>query len=203
MRTHIQELDIYDFDKTIVPFDSGSLFCIYAMIHYPKAIRNLPRMLISVLKYMKHKNLTVMKSGVFCFIRDIPVEKAVKNFWNKYDKYIFDWAKKANRERYSVIISASPQFIIDEVAKRIEIDDYFCTQHDSDGKIIGNNCHDKEKVRIFKEYYADSTVISVYSDSIENDKYIFSLGKNCFHTVKGKILPFKFEDKYKNDKISL
>lgn len=199
MHTHIDELDIYDFDKTMVPFDSGSLFCVYAMLHYPKAIRNLPRMLISVLKYLKHKNLTEMKSEIFCFIRDIPVEKAAKKFWDKYEKYIFDWAKKENRERYSVLISASPQFLIREVAGRIEIDDCFCTQHDSDGKIIGINCHDRENVRLFKEKYEGSTVINVYSDSIENDKYIFSLGQNCFYTVKGKRIPFKYSDKYKNE----
>lgn len=29
------ELDIYDFDKTLVPFDSGSLFIGYCLLHYP------------------------------------------------------------------------------------------------------------------------------------------------------------------------
>ena len=201
MCNQIEELDIYDFDKTMVPFDCGSLFCLYVMLHYPKAIRNLPRMLISCFKYLIHRNLTVMKSEIFCFIRDIPIERAAENFWNKYDKYVYDWAKKDNRERYSVIISASPDFLIKEVAKRIDIDDYFCTKHDTDGKIIGSNCHDKEKVRIFKEKYDGVNVINVYSDSIENDKYIFSLGKNCFNTVNGKKIPFNYEDKYKNDKI--
>lgn len=201
MNIHIKELDIYDFDKTMIPFDCGSLFCLYAMLHYPKAIRNIPRMFVSALKYLKHKNLTVMKSDIFCFIKDIPVEKTVKDFWDKYDKYIFDWAQKENRERYSVIISASPDFLIREIAKRIQIDDYFCTRHDSAGKIIGNNCHDREKVRVFKEKYDGSDVISVYSDSIENDKYIFSLGKNCFHTVNGKKIHFNYSDMYKNDKI--
>ncbi|MBQ8209647.1 MAG: haloacid dehalogenase-like hydrolase [Clostridia bacterium] len=201
MNSHISELDIYDFDKTIVPFDSGSLFCVYAMLHYPKAIRNLPRMFFAAVKYLKHNDLTAMKSDIFCFIRDIPVEKAAKKFWDKYEKYIYPWAKKENRERYSVMISASPEFLIREVAGRIEIDDYFCTQHDADGKIIGINCHDREKVRLFKEKYDGTQVVSVYSDSIENDKYIFSLAKNCYHTVKGKKIPFRYEDKYKNDKI--
>lgn len=201
MNDNVTELDIYDFDKTIVPFDSGSLFCVFAMLRYPKAIRNLPRMFAAVLRYMKHKDLIKMKSGVFCFIKDIPVEKAVNKFWDKYEKYVFAWAKKENREHYSVIISASPDFLLNEIAKRIEIDDYFCTKHSSDGTIIGNNCHDKEKVRVFKEKYDGVRVVNVFSDSIENDKFIFSLGENCFNTVKGKKIPFKYTDKYKNDKI--
>ena len=35
-------IDIYDFDKTIVPFDSGSLFCGYCLLHYPYLILFLP-----------------------------------------------------------------------------------------------------------------------------------------------------------------
>ena len=31
----MKEIDIYDFDKTIVPFDSGSLFWGYSILHYP------------------------------------------------------------------------------------------------------------------------------------------------------------------------
>ena len=29
------QVDIYDFDKTLVPFDSGSLFIGYCALHYP------------------------------------------------------------------------------------------------------------------------------------------------------------------------
>ena len=30
------DIDIYDFDKTIVPFDSGSLFVAYCMVHFAR-----------------------------------------------------------------------------------------------------------------------------------------------------------------------
>ena len=38
----MKQIDIYDFDKTIVPFDSGSLFWGYSMLHYPCIILFLP-----------------------------------------------------------------------------------------------------------------------------------------------------------------
>lgn len=199
INTDINELDIYDFDKTMVPFDSGSAFCAYAMLHYPKAIKHLPRMVCAAFKYLKNEDLTAMKSVMFGFVRDIPLEKSVKSFWDKFDKYIFDWAKRENRERYSVLISAGPDFLIKEIAERIDIDDFISTSHNPDGTIIGRNCHDKEKVRLFREKYPHADVISVYSDSLDNDKYIFSLGKNCYHTVKGKRIPFDFKEMYKNE----
>lgn len=31
----MQEIDIYDFDRTLVPFDTGTKFAFYCCIHYP------------------------------------------------------------------------------------------------------------------------------------------------------------------------
>ena len=42
----------------------------------------------------------------------------------------------------------------------------------------------------------DIEIIDVYSDSIKHDKPIFSLGKNCYHIVKGKKVPFEFKNIY-------
>ena len=199
----VRELDIYDFDKTMIPFDSGSRFCIFCFLHYPKSMLYIPVIIVAALKYLFHHDLTVMKSSVFSFIQAIPAREAVKKFWDKNDKYVFDWAKKDNRERYSLMISASPDFLIDEIAKRVSIDDYICTVHDENGSIVGKNCHDREKVRLFREKYGNPRVINVYSDSLPNDKFIFSLGENCFHIVKGKRIPFKFDEMYKEDSASL
>lgn len=194
---NVKELDIYDFDKTMIPFDSGSRFCLYCFLHYPKTILYIPIVIAAVFKFVFNRDLTVMKSSVFKFIKAIPVREAVKKFWDRNEKYVFDWAKRENRERYSLMISAGPDFLIDEIAKRVDIDDYICTIHDETGAIVGKNCHDYEKVRLFNEKYTDVQVINVYSDSLENDKFIFSLGKNCFHAVNGKRIPFKYEEMYK------
>ena len=42
----------------------------------------------------------------------------------------------------------------------------------------------------------DIKIIDVYSDSLNHDKPIFSLGENCYHIVKGNKIPFKFKDIY-------
>ena len=191
------KVDIYDFDKTMIPFDSGSLFWAYCLLHYPWIIICGPYQLIAAILMLTGVwDLTKVKGPFFSFIRLIPLEKAVKKFWDKYESKVFDWAKPANRERSGVVISASPDFLITEIANRVGFDDLICTQHDKHGNVIGKNCHDTEKVRLFRKKYPDAQVVNVYSDSIENDKFIFSLGENCYHTINGKKIHFNFEEKY-------
>ena len=199
---NVRELDIYDFDKTMIPFDSGSKFCIFCFLHYPKTMLYIPLIVIAAFRYLFNRDLTSMKSDVFRFIKVIPVREAAKKFWDKNEKYVFDWAKKEKRERYSVMISASPDFLLEEIAKRVEIDDYICTVHDKNGVIVGKNCHDREKVRLFREKYGNPRVVNVYSDSLPNDKFIFSLGENCFHIVKGERIPFRYEEMYNEESAS-
>ena len=191
------KLDIYDFDKTMVPFDTGALFWLYCLLHYPWIIIVGPYQLIAgILMFLKVADLTTVKGPFFSFVRLIPLEKAVKKFWDKYEDKVFDWARKENRERFSVVISAGPDFLMNEAKRRIGFDDLICTKHKRNGKIIGKNCHDSEKVRLFREKYPDAHVVNVYSDSIENDKFIFSLGENCYNIVTGERIHFDFEEKY-------
>lgn len=193
------EIDIYDFDRTLIPFDSGSLFWLYCVVHYPWVLLCLPRQLAALALYgVDVYDLTKMKSPFFSFVRMIPKEKAVKDFWDKHEKYVYDWARRDKRARYSVLISASPDFLVQEIANRIDMDDWISTAHDGKGRIVGKNCHDMEKVKLFREKYPDATVVNVFSDSIKNDKFIFSLAKNCYHAVKGKKIPFSFDAMYQN-----
>lgn len=75
----MKEIDIYDFDKTIVPFDSGSLFWGYCMLRYPWIILLLPLWaVLAILMIVKVINFTTFKKLFFCFVAFIPLESAVK-----------------------------------------------------------------------------------------------------------------------------
>lgn len=193
------EADIYDFDKTIVPFDSGTLFIFYCMRRYPGLIfRTAPSIFYGFMRYTTvDKSMTRLKAYAFDFISRIPLEEAVHDFWDKYEKDVFFWARPERRERYSVIITASPDFLIKEIASRLRFDDVISTKHDrKTGEVVGRNVHDREKVRLFREKYPDTKVVNVYSDSIDHDKYIFTLARRCYHIENGKRVPFDFERKY-------
>lgn len=194
------EIDIYDFDKTIVPFDSGSLFAAYCMLRYPWCLITLPVIAVALVLMLLHLiSFTQFKKTCFMFVPLVPLDKAVKRFWDKHEGQVHSWFK--DRKRFSVVISASPDFLLEEISKRVGFDKLICTRHNrKTGAIIGENCRNEEKVkRLFQEYNEkDIKVIDVYSDSLRHDKPIFSLGKNCYQIVNGNIVPFKFEEVYKN-----
>ncbi|MDE6124837.1 MAG: haloacid dehalogenase-like hydrolase, partial [Eubacterium sp.] len=96
------------------------------------------------------------------------------------------------------VICASPDFLLEEIAKRLSFDYLICTRHSrKSGVIIGENCRDAEKVRRLYEEFSDIQVIDVYSDSIKHDKPIFSLASGqCYQVVDSELVPFNFKEKY-------
>ena len=195
------EIDIYDFDKTLVPFDSGSLFIGYCVLHYPWIIILIPAILIALLlTVFKIISFTSFKKMCFLFTPMIPLEKAVKKFWDRHEKQLFPWFFE--RKRTAVVISASPDFLLDEIAKRAGFDYLICTRHsEKTGAIVGENCRGEEKVRrLYEEFDRDSIkVMDVYSDSYRHDRYIFSLAtESCYHIEGGRRVKFSFAEKYKD-----
>lgn len=194
------EVDIYDFDKTLVPMDSGSTFAVFCFLHYPHLLLLIPYYLIlAILFGLRIIRLDKFKKHIFFFIRFINVDKAVCRFWNKYEKTVYDWFKTTKSERPAVVISASPDFLLNEIKERLDIPYLICTKHNKKtGTLLNKNCRNNEKVRRFNEIFdKDTKVIRVFSDSLKNDQPIFSLGKKCFHVHKnGSLKEFSYKDMY-------
>ncbi|MBE6719031.1 MAG: hypothetical protein E7571_00035 [Ruminococcaceae bacterium] len=193
------EIDIYDFDKTIVPFDSGSLFVGYCLLHYPWCILWMPVVVVGlVLMLLRVITFTQFKRICFMFLPLIPKKRAVKGFWNRHEKQVHPWFK--SRQRYSVVISASPDFLLGEIQQRLGFEKLICTRHNPvTGAIVGENCRGEEKVRRLHEELdkKDIRVVDVYSDSLKFDKHIFALATGkCYHIVKSKKVEFVYSDKF-------
>lgn len=194
----MKEIDVYDFDKTIVPFDSGSLFCAYCVLHYPWIILLLPVEAVgALLMLLRIISFTSFKRLCFIFVPFVPLDRAVKGFWDRHEKQVHEWFY--TRKRHAVVISASPDFLLEEIHRRLGFEELICTRHNrKTGVIIGENCRDGEKVRRLYELYDRESikVIDVYSDSLKHDRPIFSLGENCYHIVKGERVPFDYNEIY-------
>lgn len=195
-----KEFDLYDFDHTLVPFDSGTRFVIYCFAHYPWCLITLPVVAAGgILTAIGAISFTKFKQSCFSFVPLIPLERAVCGFWNKYAPRAYPWFK--DRERDCIVISASPDFLLEEAMKRLGIERLICTRHDAKtGRIIGENCRDEEKVRRLNEDYPDIKVVDVYSDSYTHDRPIFSLatGKTV-HIEKGRRVEFNYNEVYGED----
>ncbi len=198
------KIDIYDFDKTVVPFDSGSAFVLYCILRHPYLVLLTPYYFIDALLLLLHIiKLETFKRHIFCVVRFINLEKNVRKFWDRHEKDVFDWFLPENRERPCAVISASPDFLLEEIQKRLGFDYLICTRHNhKTGTMLGKNCRNIEKLRRFHEYFdsQDVEVVNVYSDSMENDGPIFSLGQNCYHVHTGGVKEkFEYSEYFKTD----
>lgn len=190
------QVDLYDFDKTAVPFDSAMRYWGFCMLHCPWILILLPLQFIwGVMMGLRIISVETCKRWCFCYIVFINNEKIVKKYWDKYERSVYDWFLPSNRPRTSVLISASPDFLIDEIAQRLGVEYCICTRHNpKSGKMIGAVCRKAEKVRRFRDLLPDAEVVDVYSDNPVSDKYIFELGKRCLLARKGELVEFTLDN---------
>lgn len=197
----VTEVDLYDFDKTIVPFDTGTRFTLYCLLHYPWIIITMPVILGAGLLYLLGIiELQKFKNICFCYVAMIPFYHALFGFWKKHQKDIYDWVYERKFDRPFVIVTASPDFLIGEISVRLGAIAMISTHHKiSNGRILSPNCKGKEKVRRYLDRIGDLPidVINVYSDSFKSDQPIFSLATGkCYHIENGKPVSFNYSEKY-------
>ena len=185
------QIDVYDFDKTVVPYDSAMKFWYWCLFHRPWLILILPFQIFwSLLALLRIISVPTYKKGCFLFVSLLNTKKAVKKFWDAHEKDVYDFFKPQNRDsaRPCAIISASPSFLINEIATRLKADYCIASEHDEKtGKLLGKVCRREQKVVRLKEILPDAEVINVYSDSIDHDSFIFALGKNKYLAKRGEL----------------
>lgn len=195
------KVDIYDFDKTAIPYDSALHYWFWSMAHCPWTLILLPFQLFwGFLMVTKILPVPKFKKIAFNFVSMINTEKTVKKYWDKHQNDIYDFFKPENRasDRKTVLISASPDFLIEEIARRMKIDYCIASPHSKkNGHLQGKVCRKDEKVRRLNEILPNIEVENVYSDSLDHDRYIFALGKKCYLATKGNLQEFDYESAIK------
>ena len=161
-------MNVYDFDRTIYRNDSEVDFFFYELRKHPSLLRYLPKQCVGFVKYfLKVIDKTAMKSNFYCYLKGVrDIDGEVSRFWDRYQNNIHSWYSSRHRDD-DVVITASPEFLVSEGCRRLNIPVCLGTPVVKDECYInGINCHDTEKVRRFVEagFSADS-VEEFYSDS--------------------------------------
>lgn len=181
--------NLYDFDKTVSPNDTGPAFWFFCVRKHPKILRYLPFQVISLMRYaFKLGDKSKMKANSFCFLKDIDGEKMAEEYWNENYKKIYSFFLPENRNLPAVVCSASPEFLLKPICERLQVHKMIGTIMDpKTGEITGQNCKNREKaLRIAKELPGYSFYY-VYSDSLKHDSSILALGERAFKATKGNI----------------
>ena len=181
-------MNTYDFDKTIFYPDSSACFYKYCLKNHTAAVlKTLPKTAAKAIKYAAGKIETKeLKEQLFSFLSSIDnIDEVVKAFWEENIGGIGNWYLNQKKDD-DIIISASPYFLLEPVCKKLGIALIATPMDKKTGKILGNNCHDSEKVRRFYEEYPGAHTENFYSDSL-SDSPMAEIADKAFMVTKHKL----------------
>ena len=184
-------MNVYDFDKTIYDGDSTIDFYLYCLRKKPRIILCIFKQLQGViLKKIKKIDTKTMKEYFFVFLSKLDnSEELINSFWITHEKKIKTWYLK-NKKNTDLVISASPNFLIAPICKKLKIRDSIATEMDiKTGKINGENCKGKEKVKRFYQKYPKGKIKEFYSDSY-SDTPLKEISKKSYLVKKDKLYPW-------------
>ncbi len=184
--------DLYDFDGTIYDGDSGVDLVLFAIRKKPIVILYLLKSIKMVVLYLlKLRTKEDVKSKLFSFLQEFPdTDEFVREFWQCHEKKIKQFWKKKKTHRRDIIISASGYFWLKPFADKYNVKDLFGTDiNPKTGEVSGNNCHGKEKVKLFYDKYPNAEIKKMYTDSI-NDLPLIEEAKEGFLVKRNKIYSY-------------
>lgn len=182
-------MNVYDFDKTIYDGDSTVDFYFYSIKRQPNLLRFLPSQAVVFVKYLfKSITKTEAKEQVFKMFSGIKdIDSYITDFWDKNRHKIKDFYNSTHLDT-DVIISASPEFLLEPICKELKINKLLASRVDKKtGKYTGENCYGKEKVKRFYEVYKDEKIDTFYSDSL-SDTPLKEISKNAYIVKKDKLI---------------
>lgn len=176
---------LYDFDHTVYNGDASVDFYLYCLLKQPNLIRFVPQQLWHMALYLLglHERKE-FKELFFVFLRGLSSpEYKVDLFWERNAKKLKDWYMSRDHSN-DVIISASPRFLLEPIAKKIGVERLIATEMNiSDGSISGKNCRGQEKRVQLNKQMPSVVVAEAYSDSL-SDLPILSMARQGY-VVRG------------------
>lgn len=181
------EIYVYDFDGTIYRGDSSVDFFLFTFQRHPfSIIRILPSLMVAFLQYfLKKIKKEQLKEIFFSFLKYIPnTMEHVEKFWQQHLRKIKKWYLEKKDHSKDVIISASPEFLLEIPSREMKIYKLIASKVDShSGHFLSPNCYGKEKVVRLKAECPEMKIKECYSDSA-SDYPILKLAKFAY-MVKG------------------
>lgn len=194
-------MNIYDFDKTIHDGDSTAAFIKYCAKRFPKTYLTLiPTAWAFLLYVIGIYSKTQFKEKMYRFLRFVPdIDSVLEDFWDLSEKNILDYYKAQQKED-DIIISASPEFLLEPICRRLGIKNLIASRVDRfSGKYTGENCWGEEKVVRLKEKYGISHCDEFYSDSY-SDSPLAKIADRAFIVRRNELSPWNEYKETKSEK---
>lgn len=186
-------MNVYDFDKTIYDGDSTVDFYFFSLSRHKKIIKYFPRLFLAYAKFyiFKKGTKTQFKEKMYSFLQYVTYPDDLTDFWDTHENRLKPWYLEQKRAD-DVIISASPQFLLEPICEKLDVYLIASRVDKSTGKTQGENCHSQEKVRRFYEEFPNGKIDCFYSDSY-SDSPLARIAKKAFIVKKNTLSPWNFD----------
>lgn len=186
----MMKVNVYDFDKTILPYDSTAAFFMWCAGEYKGAARAaLPGLFASIPFALGRIDQTRHKELFYRFLRAVPdIDAALEIFWDENFPNINGWYLRQKRPD-DIIISASPDFLVRVPAERLGVRLIASRVDKHTGVTTGKNNNRAEKVRRLNEEFPGTEIGEFYSDSRHDDP-LAALAERAFIVKGQRVLPW-------------
>lgn len=186
-------MNAYDFDGTLYQGDSAVDFWQFCLRKRPGLLRFLPRQLLGAARFaLGLCQKEEFKSAFYSFLQGVPnAESLAGEFWGSAKQKFAPWYME-RRRLDDVIVSASPEFLLEPARKALGAAFLIASKVDAKtGRCVSSNCEGREKVRRFFEAFgADAVVDEFYTDS-RKDAPMSALAKRAFLVRKNRMKEFE------------
>lgn len=188
-------MNVFDFDNTI--YDGESFVDLFIMVlgKDPTLLRYVPTMVSGVVQYktgtLRLETALERYSKPFeDYIATLSdLDALVDEFWDKHMHKIKPFYEDI-RSDDDLVISASPQIVIDEVCRRLGIKRCIGTQINRETGKLGRVCFRENKIAAFREAYPDARIDTLYTDSM-HDKPLMDISDSVYFVKGNKINKLK------------
>lgn len=189
-------MNAYDFDETIYDGESSVEFILAYLKKDPKIITFLPTVFKVLMLYNKGKITFEDFCGKYAaklkkyFERNtVDIDSMVSEFWDKRMHKIKPFYKQIQKED-DLIITASPEFMMREIADRLGVKNLLATDFDIKTGEIRKACFREGKIDCLLGAFPNVQIENFYTDSL-NDEFLFPFAKHVFMVKKNKITQIK------------
>ena len=181
----------YDFDETIYDGDSSVDFYFFCLHKNKKVLLPIFKQLWGVILYcLKIIDKTKMKELFYSYLKQMKnIDSVIDEFWKEKEKNIKQWYLD-QKTPTDVIISASPEFLLKPLEKKLNVTIIASIVDKKTGKYGSKNCHDYEKIKRYEEQFKDK-IKEFYSDSIKADKAMLEYAEVGYVVHKNEIVKYQ------------
>ncbi len=188
-------MNVFDFDNTIYNGESFVDLFIMVLGKDPSLLRYVPTMVSGVVQYktgtLRLETALERYSKPFeDYIATLPdLDALVDEFWDKHMHKIKSFYDDV-RSDDDLVLSASPQIVVEEVCRRLGIKRCIGTQFDRETGKLGRVCFRENKIAAFREAYPNAHIDTLYTDSM-HDKPLMDISDSVYFVKGNKINKLK------------